>query len=74
MPGNSDAQLMITLCLPYHAKVGRTQFLDKEWPELLRILWREHHPEGHEQTNIDFKTQSPAAVPVLLFELEVPKR
>ena len=29
---------------------------------------------AHEQTNIDFKTQSPAAVPVLLFELEVPKR
>jgi hypothetical protein len=74
MPGNSDPKLMITLCLPCHAKVGRTQFLEKEWPELLRILWREQHPEGHEQTSLDFKMQSPAAVAVPLFEIMVSEK
>jgi hypothetical protein len=51
--------------------VGRTQFLEKEWPELLRILWREQHPEGHEQTSLDFKIKNPAAVAVPLFEIKV---
>ena len=74
MPGNSDPKLMIMLCLPCHAKVGRTQFLEKEWPELLRILWREQHPEGHEQTNLDFKVQSPAAEAVPLFEIVVSEK
>jgi hypothetical protein len=48
---------MITLCLPCHAKVTRTCFLENEWPELLRILWREQHPKAKEQTFLDFKTQ-----------------
>ena len=31
-PGNSDPKLMITLCLACHAKVTRTQYLQREWP------------------------------------------
>ena len=55
---------MITLCLGCHAKVTRTQFLQDDWPELLRILWREQHPAGHEQTTLNFKL----AIPLLLTE------
>jgi hypothetical protein len=59
-PGNSDPKLMITLCLACHAKVTRTQVLRRESPSLLRILWREQHPEGHEQTSLDFsETKTP---------------
>jgi hypothetical protein len=28
--------------------------LRKEWPEMLRVLWREQHPEAHEQTIMNF--------------------
>jgi hypothetical protein len=38
VPGISKLELMITLCLGCHAKVTRTQFLQDDWPELLRIL------------------------------------
>lgn len=55
MPGNSDPKLMITLCLGCHAKVTRTQHLQREWPLLLQVLWREQHPDGQEQTFLDFK-------------------
>ncbi|WP_257031195.1 hypothetical protein [Tunturiibacter empetritectus] len=37
-------------------------------PPLLLKLWREQHPKGHEQTNLDFKAQRPIATPVPLFE------
>ncbi len=53
-PGNNDPSRMVTLCLPCHAKVTRTQFLDRDWPEFLRVLWREQHPEAHEQPSINF--------------------
>ncbi len=45
---------MITLCLAHHAMVTRTLVLLEDWPELLRVLWREQHPEAHEQTALDF--------------------
>jgi hypothetical protein len=54
VPGNNNPDLMITLCLGHHAMVTRTQVLRKEWPELLRVLWREQHPEAHEQTILSF--------------------
>ena len=73
MPGNSDPKLMITLCLACHAKVTRTRFLQRKWPSLLRILWREQHPEGHEQTALNFKESMPAAEAVPLFEMRVGK-
>lgn len=68
MPGNSDPKLMITLCLACHAKVTRTLVLRREWPPLLRVLWREQHPKGYEQTALNFKDTKPAAEAVTLFE------
>ncbi len=69
-PGNNDPKLMITLCLACHAKVTRTRFLQREWPSLLRVLWREQHPEGHEQTALNFKEFIPAAEAIALFRDE----
>ena len=39
--GKSELDLMITLCLGHHAMVTRTLVLLEDWPELLRVLWRE---------------------------------
>ena len=67
-PGNSDPKLMmITLCLACHARVTRTQYLQKEWPPLLRTLWREQHPKAHEQTALNFSSRKAAAKRVPLF-------
>ncbi len=66
-PGNNNPDLMITLCLEHHAMVTRTQMLRKEWPELLRILWREQHPEGHKQTILNFAVKPVAVKLVPLF-------
>ena len=41
---------MIALCAGCHAKVHRTKVVLTEFPPLLLVLWREQHPEGHEQT------------------------
>jgi len=67
MPGISDPKLMITLCLACHAKVTRTQYLRREWPPLLRVLWREQHPKGHEQTVLNFSEKKPLAKLAPLF-------
>ena len=37
-------------------------------PSLLLKLWREQHPKGHEQTNLNFRVHILAASPVPLFE------
>ena len=66
--GNSDPAKMLTLCLPCHAKVTRTLFVRDDWPEFLRVLWREQHPEGHEQVAFNFCAPSRTARKVLLFE------
>ena len=66
-PGNSDPKLMITLHLACHAKVTRTQFLCRDWPPLLRVLWREQHFQGHEQTTLDFKKADATAEMITLF-------
>ena len=59
-PGNNDPDLMITLCLAHHAMVTRTQMLCKDcWPVLLRILWREQHPEAHETNSFRFHSKKP---------------
>ena len=55
IPGKSVLSLMISLCPGCHAKVHRTKVVLSEMPLLLLILWREQHPEGHEQTNLDFR-------------------
>ena len=67
-PGNSDPGKMLTLCLPCHAKVTRTLFVQDDWPEFLRVLWREQHPEGHEQVALNFGSLSAPATNVMLFE------
>lgn len=74
MPGNSDPELMITLCLACHAKVTRTRFFHREWPPLLRVLWREQHPQAHEQTALNFREKKPAAEAGSLFKMEADKR
>jgi hypothetical protein len=40
---------MLRLCLPCHAKVSRTLYVQDDWPEFLRVLWGEQHAEGREQ-------------------------
>jgi 5-methylcytosine-specific restriction endonuclease McrA len=65
--GKSELELMITLCLAHHAMVTRTLVLLEDWPELLRVLWREQHPNAHEQTALDFRVfRSPAEQAELL--------
>jgi hypothetical protein len=71
MPGNNDPKFMITLCLSCHAKVTRTLFLQSYWPELLRRLWREQHPDAKEQTFLNFKTQEGAHETMRLFSDKV---
>ena len=66
-PGNSDPAKMLTLCLACHAKVTRTLFVQDDWPELLRVLWREQHPEGHEQVALNFRAVPAPATNVTLF-------
>ena len=67
-PGNSNPAKMLTLCLPCHAKVTRTLFVQDAWPELLRVLWREQHPEGHEQAALNFGALPAPATNAMLFE------
>ena len=68
--GVSLMHLMIALCLRCHAKVGRTQCVLSEMPPLLLLLWREQHPDGHEQVMIDFTVREMPAEPVALFPEE----
>lgn len=67
VPGESDPKLMVTLCLACHAKVSRTLVVQADWPPLLRELWREQHPGGHEQTRLDFAKAAPCLRPTPLF-------
>ena len=39
-------------------------------PPLLLALWREQHPNAHEQVQLDFASKKPAAKPVPLFSEE----
>src|ERR1700709_2217113 len=66
-PGNNDPATLITLCLSCHAKVSRTFYVQDDWPDLLRVLWREQHPEGHEQAALNLATMMPVAIDVPLF-------
>ncbi len=55
--GKSVLNLMISLCPACHAKVSRIKAVLSEMPPLLLELWRERHPDGHEQINLDFRVQ-----------------
>ena len=67
-PGKSVLELMISLCPGCHARVHRTRAVLKGMPPSLLALWREQHPQGHEQTALDFR-RGPVffATPVRLF-------
>ena len=65
--GNSDTAKMLTLCLACHAKVTRTLYVQDDWPEFLRVLWREQHPDGHEQRALNFSAKLPPAKHMPLF-------
>ncbi len=67
VPGKSVLNLMISLCPGCHSKVHRTIAILTEMPPLLLELWREQHPNGHEQTPLDFKTRGAVARLVPLF-------
>ncbi len=59
---------MISLCPGCHARIHRTRAVLSAMPPLLRELWRELHPGGHEQTALDFRWRVAQAKPVPLFE------
>lgn len=56
-PGKSAFKLMLALCPGCHAKVLRTRAALSAMPPLLLELWRERHPYGHEQVQLDFQVE-----------------
>lgn len=68
VPGVSKLYLMITLCAAHHAQVERLQMVAKIMSPLLLILWREQHPNGQEQTMLNFKANPALSEPVSLFK------
>ncbi len=68
VPGKSLLHLMLSLCPGCHAKIHRTKAVLSAMPPLLLELWREQHPTGHEQRQLDFETRHSAAKPVRLFQ------
>ena len=55
VPGRSELRLMISLCPACHARVHRTKAVLAAMPALLLVLWREQHPRGHEQKQLEFR-------------------
>jgi len=61
--------LMLSLCPGCHAKVHRTKAALSAMPLLFLALWREQHPKGHEQVQLDFTSKKPTTAKlVALFE------
>jgi hypothetical protein len=58
VPGKSVLSLMISLRPACHAKVSRTRTVLSHMLPLLLELWREQHPQAHEQTALNLKVQS----------------
>ena len=67
VPGRSVLRLMISLCPGCHAKVHRTLAVRKRMSPLLLQLWREQHPNGHEQCMLNFRSQLAPACSAPLF-------
>ena len=67
VPGKSALRTLVSLCPACHAKIHHTKVVFSEMPPLLLELWREQHPEGHEQTRLDFNQRGPVALAVPLF-------
>ena len=68
IPGRSA--LRLALCSSCHARVHRTKAVLSAMPPLLLELWREQHPKGHEQVQLDFTSRKAAARPIRLFHDE----
>jgi hypothetical protein len=49
----------------WKAYPGHFSKAPKQMPPLLLELWREQHPEGHEQTALEFRSAGPPVVPSL---------
>ena len=60
---------MISLCPACHAKIHRTRVVVRLMPPLLLELWRELHPDGHEQTALNFRPTRPSAQALALFSV-----
>jgi hypothetical protein len=70
VPGLSVMAFMISLCISCHDRVHKLAMLDdSEASELFRILWREQHPKGQEQYELDFTKKLPCPESKLLFDL-----
>lgn len=67
-PGKSLLHLMISLCPACHAKIHRTKVAIRLMPPLLLLLWREVHPNAHEQTALNFNPPRPPVKPATLFQ------
>ena len=67
VPGISKLELMISLCPGCHAKVHHIGVVFSAMVPLLLELWREQHPHGHEQRQLEFDVKMPAALPMPLF-------
>ncbi len=61
---------MLSLCPGCHAKIHRTKAVLSAMLPLLLELWREQHPKGHEQKQLDFSLKKSAAKLVPLFGSE----
>jgi 5-methylcytosine-specific restriction endonuclease McrA len=59
VPGVSVLNLMISLCPACHARVHHTLAVLREMSPVLLKLWREQHPNGHEQTCLNFIAEQP---------------
>ena len=68
VPGKSELNLMLSLCPGCHAKVHRTKTILRAMPPLLLHLWREQHPRGHEQVQLDFTMKKTPVKLISLFE------
>jgi 5-methylcytosine-specific restriction endonuclease McrA len=70
VPGKSTMSLMLSLCPGCHAKIHQTKAALSAMPPLLLKLWREQHPKGPEQVQLDFTSKKPIAKLVPLFKEE----
>ena len=68
VPGKSVLNLMLSSCPACYPKVHRRKVVLYAMPPLLLLLWREQHPKGHEQRQLNFSLGEPAATRVSLFD------
>ena len=69
--GKSGLHLMIALCPGCHAKIHRTRAALSIMSPLLLKLWREQHPGGQEQVQLDFSSRELSATRVALFTQQI---